>query len=103
MKELRERVKTQYWIDRSGKCHYFEGSEEEAEEITSLHYEIVARLFPEIKFPNNPEHYVEKLGWIKVGSWCYHQPVCLKAPNQKQKAKLIERGWKIEQVMILER
>lgn len=89
----KERLANQYWIDRGGKCHFFTGSEEDAEELISIHYAIAADLFPEIKYPNDPEAYIEKLGWIKMGSSVYNCPIIInKNPTRKQKNKLFELG-----------
>lgn len=88
-----DRYKKQYWIDRSGNCYFFKGSKEDAEEIVSIHYAIAADLFPEIKYPNDPEIYIEKLGWIKMGSSVYNCPVIYnKRPTLKQKNKLFKLG-----------
>lgn len=77
-----ERLDVQFWIDRQGKVHKYMG--DMYDEITSFHYEIAHTLFPDIKYPNSPDDYLSKAGWVLVGSTVYNTPIIHKRPTQAQ-------------------
>lgn len=79
-----DRINKQYFIDTDGKCYKYDGDDEE---IVSIHYEIAHRLFPNAK---SPDDVLMNLGWVMVGSSCYHTPIIHKKPTQAQINKLYE-------------
>jgi hypothetical protein len=83
LKHNTKRQEKEYWIDRLGKLHKFNG--DLTEEYTSFHYEIAALLYPE---SNRPTDILMYLGWIMVGSTVYSHPIINKKPTQAQINKL---------------
>lgn len=79
LKHNTERQKNEYWIDRLGKIHRFNG--DLSEEYASLHSEIAGLLYPE---SNRPTDILMNLGWIMVGSTVYSHPIIHKKPTQAQ-------------------
>lgn len=63
MANYNKRHERQYWIDPYGEIHKWNGTEEEAKDIISLHYEIAHQLYPEAKYPDD---ILYDLGWIAV-------------------------------------
>lgn len=82
MKENRK--ENQYFIDTIGKVHKFKGDDED---IISIHYEIAHKLYPNSE---RPDDLLMKLGWIMVGSSCYHQPIIHCKPTNAQLNKLFD-------------
>lgn len=80
-----KRVDSEFWIDRTGKCHKFTG--DLSEQYTSFHSEIAQNLYPD---SNRPTDILMGLGWILVGSTVYHHPIIDKKPSQAQINKLSE-------------
>lgn len=75
------RIENQYWIDRRGKIHKL-SSNTDLTDITSVHYEIARRIYPQVKYP---EDVLSQLGWILVGSTIYHVAyISEKHPTQAQ-------------------
>ena len=81
----KERRQKQYWIDRLGEIHKFEG--DLSLEYTSLHNEIAAQFYPE---SNRPTDILMDLGWVMVGSVVHPRPIIHKEPSQAQINKLFE-------------
>lgn len=85
IEQNKKRIEYQYWIDRAGKVHKFNG------DLTctyvSLHSEIASELYPE---SNRPTDILMNLGWIMVGSTVYSHPIIHKKPSQAQINKLDE-------------
>jgi hypothetical protein len=82
MSDREDRVNEEYFIDTFGKDHKYKGTcDEELEDIISLHYEIALAMFPEMR---NPDDYLMNLGWIQIGSNCYHNPIAHRYPTQAQ-------------------
>ena len=73
-----DRKNYQFYIDLTGKVHKLKGN---VENIISIHYSIVHKLFPDI---DNPDEYVKNLGWILCGSSVYGDPIIHKKPTQAQ-------------------
>ncbi len=82
-----KRAKTQYFIDRRGKVHKYKGDMER--EMVSVHYQIAHALYPDSE---RPVDILMNLGWIMVGSSCYHAPIIHKKPTQAQINKLDSLG-----------
>ena len=72
-------VDKQFWIDTYGKIYKYTG--DLSVYIVSFHSEIANELFPDVP---NPGRYIEKLGWILVGSTVYSSPIITKKPTQSQ-------------------
>lgn len=83
----KERVENEYWIDRLGKIHKFEG--DLGLEYSSFHSEIASMLYPD---SNRPTDILMDLGWIMVGSTVYVNPIIHGIPNQAQINKLDKIG-----------
>ena len=64
IKNARDRIERQFWIDPQGKIYKFTGQFEEALEIVSLHYWIALEIFPDAEYPQDS---LIKLGWIPRG------------------------------------
>ena len=77
-----ERIDVQFWIDRQGIIHKYEG--DMYKEVTSFHYEIASNLFPDIKYPDSPDDFLMKLGCVLVGSTVYSTPIIHKRPTRAQ-------------------
>jgi hypothetical protein len=75
----KERIDNQYFIDLRGKVHKYKG--DMCEEVCSMHYVIARDLYPKI---DNAVDYLIDLGWVLVGSSCYHTPIIKKKPTQAQ-------------------
>lgn len=73
-----KRNQSKYWIDTTGKCHKFKGN---SDDIISIHYQIAKKIYPE---SDNPDDVLMNLGWVMVGSSCYHCPIIHKNPTQSQ-------------------
>lgn len=82
-----KRKQREYWIDRRGKIHKFQG--DMTLNYTSIHYEIARRLYPE---SNRPTDILMELGWVLVGSTVYSHPIMNKPPSQSQINKLDKLG-----------
>lgn len=88
----KERMKTQFFIDRNGRKKTFKGDLKR--EVISMHNYIAGQYFPD---HDRPQDYVLKdLGWIMVGSSVFECPVTYKKPSEKQieilkKLKLFHR------------
>jgi len=86
-----EKIDTQYYIDTEGKERRWKGTEREAEDgYTSLHFGIAEQEFPDIEYPD--DYIMDKLGWVMMGSSCYHSPIIHKPPTQAQIDKLFDIG-----------
>lgn len=92
IKYNKERIKSEFFIDRNGKKIKFKGNLEE--EVISMHSRIASHCFPDL---DRPQDYVLKtLGWVMVGSTVFSCPVTYRKPSEKQievlkKLKLFHR------------
>jgi hypothetical protein len=77
------RVEDQYYIDRLGHIHKYDGNL--YDEIHSMHFEIAKKHYPN---HDRPQDVLNKLGWITIGSTTYHKPIIFKKPTQAQINKL---------------
>lgn len=79
IKHNKSRIDKQYYIDRYGKVHKYKG--DLSDEIVSIHYRIAKSIYPD---SDNPDDVLLGLGWIMVGSSCYHQPIIHRRATQSQ-------------------
>jgi hypothetical protein len=79
------RLTSQFWIDRGGRSHYYEGDGR----TVSVHYDIAKRLRPEDDFPVDT---LTDLGWIRTNVIKYNAPIIHKEPSQAQINALFDLG-----------
>ena len=87
--QFEQRVADEYYIKSNGNIVKFSYDLMAMDdEPISIHLEIAEQCFPDIY---EADDYVQKtLGWIVIGSSCYHHPICYKYPTQKQIDKLFD-------------
>jgi hypothetical protein len=90
-----KKAKDQYYIDRSGRIHKYDGDLHG--EIHSMHYEIAKKLYPN---HDRPQDVLNKLGWVIIGSTVYNNPIIYIKPSQAQINKLDRLGY-LNQLLIL--
>jgi len=83
-----ERVKKQYYIDRLGNIHKYNGKLD-GEILSSIHDKIAEKYYPD---HDRPRDMLDKLGWITIGSTVYGKPIIYIQPNQAQINKLSDLG-----------
>ncbi len=81
----------QFFIDSFGAIHKLKNSMKNASEIVFVHHEIAKRIVD--KKIENPQKYLENLGWIVVGSSSGGNYI-LKEPTQAQLNTLIKCGYR---------
>ena len=98
IKDIKERIKNEFFIDTNGKIIRWKGDIEEANDWASLHalisnYQVLAHI-PDIKAGmRSGTDVLNNLGWIAMGSAAYGKLISRK-PTQAQINTLDKLGFK---------
>lgn len=87
IRQNKERIDVQFYIDRYGKVHKYCGPMDVS--IVSMHYEIASAVYPH---SDRPTDILDRLGWVMVGSTVYHCPIISKKATNRQIRTLEKLG-----------